>query len=888
MGIDDLSIFINKFRQEKGRPFTHTSIGSPKVSLNIPDDNIQDFNKLYRRAIRKGTKLHFTEKPLNPSSLRVDLDFRFNFDNDNKEVKRYYTEKHIKRIIDTYFEIINSIYDIKGDIKGYVLEKPHPSENNDLVKDGIHLIFPEVILSNKEQHYIRNKIINKGITIFCGLPITNDYENIVDKAIIDNNGWQMYGSCKPLNETYEVTRIYNYNIDTGITEISHTTDDDEYDEREESFLTLFSMRRVDIDTLTMKDDVIIEYEDYIKNIIPKTDKRSRDIINKNILSSNKLIFKAVAKDPDVSLAKKLMNECINSSRADNYIDWISMGWVLRNIDYRLLEEWIEFSKHSTKYKDGECEKNWEYMKEESMGMGTLRWWAKQDTKDRYNEIIKECIYPVIDKAIRSDGTNFDVAMIVYTKYNDEFKFVNGDLWYKYSKNKHKWCRMNEALDLSMLISTEIVSILNDRGHYWLHQCATEKQKGNNDMANSYNEMYEKCCKIIHNCKTTSFKTNVIKECKALFNEPNFESMLDSKSHLLGFKNGVYDLNMKSFREGEPNDFISFCTNRIWGPYNDSLNEIKEINAFLEKIFINQDVRKYVLETLACSLNGSIHQERFYVLTGSGANGKSRLMDLIEKCVGDYYTIVPVSLLTNKRAASNSAQGELVRTKGKRFAVMQEPCEGDKINIGLMKELSGNDTITARGLYKENVDFKPQFKMFMTCNDLPDVPSNDGGTWRRIRVLQFKSKFCEQPDPKLKHEFLIDTELSDKFERWADVFISMLIEIHNNISLLAIMEPDDVKLATAGYKKNNDIVGQFIDEIIEKDNSSGRLAYNTIWNEYKSWSKQNMNSRKPFEKQQFKGELEKTYGKLNTHSKGWKGIKIRSIEIISSSENDDSS
>ncbi len=106
-------------------------------------------------------------------------------------------------------------------------------------------------------------------------------------------------------------------------------------------------------------------------------------------------------------------------------------------------------------------------------------------------------------------------------------------------------------------------------------------------------------------------------------------------------------------------------------------------------------------------------------------------------------ILPIALLTQKRAASNSAQGELERTKGRRFAVMQEPSEQDKINIGFMKELSGNDRILCRALYKEPYEFKPQFKMILTCNELPEVPSDDGGTWRRIRVIEFLSKFCEK-------------------------------------------------------------------------------------------------------------------------------------------------
>ena len=63
-------------------------------------------------------------------------------------------------------------------------------------------------------------------------------------------------------------------------------------------------------------------------------------------------------------------------------------------------------------------------------------------------------------------------------------------------------------------------------------------------------------------------------------------------------------------------------------------------------------------------------------------------------------------------------------------------------------------------------------MILTCNELPEVPSDDGGTWRRIRVIEFTSKFCE--NPVKPNEFAMDLELSDKFDRWAESFISMFI------------------------------------------------------------------------------------------------------------------
>ena len=101
----------------------------------------------------------------------------------------------------------------------------------------------------------------------------------------------------------------------------------------------------------------------------------------------------------------MVNECLSSTRADNYTDWINLGWVLRNIDYRLLETWIEFSKISSVYIEGECQQLWDKMRKDNMGIGTLRWWAKQDNLTKYNDVVNKSIIKLIDQALGSDGSH---------------------------------------------------------------------------------------------------------------------------------------------------------------------------------------------------------------------------------------------------------------------------------------------------------------------------------------------------------------------------------------------------------------------------------------------------------------------------------------------------
>jgi hypothetical protein len=82
------------------------------------------------------------------------------------------------------------------------------------------------------------------------------------------------------------------------------------------------------------------------------------------------------------------------------------------------------------------------------------------------------------------------------------------------------------------------------------------------------------------------------------------------------------------------------------------------------------------------------------------------------------------LITEKRKSSSNATPELADKKGKRFCILQEPEDGEEIKVGLFKELTGQDRITARPLYGNNFEFTPQFKLCCTCNKLPEVGGDD--------------------------------------------------------------------------------------------------------------------------------------------------------------------
>jgi phage/plasmid-associated DNA primase len=129
---------------------------------------------------------------------------------------------------------------------------------------------------------------------------------------------------------------------------------------------------------------------------------------------------------------------------------------------------------------------------------------------------------------------------------------------------------------------------------------------------------------------------------------------------------------------------------------------------------------------------------------------------------------------------------------------------------------------------------------------------------------------------------MDLELGDKFERWAEPFMSLLIERHKQINPNTISEPMEVRIATESYKNNNDLIGQFINDrvSINKEVPDDRIQLSNLYNDFRIWSSENVpkNKKRP-DRNQIKAYFEKMLGAYPLDNKGWRGIKFKDSGII---------
>ena len=883
----------------KDKNFTHIWWGSNnKFTFKIEKDEYENFLKIYSEECKeKFGNIHVLEKPKDIGPLYLDFDLKqINHD-------RQINSDDIVQIVSIINNILMKNFQIKNKdlIQSYILMKKEPFFNHDKYNysDGLHIHYPNIILSvenrflvydESRKEIIRQNIFSEIYRSLCTVEqykdkISNDntsfsddnstlnseeqnineyiYEKlsekekekindeIFDKSVIKTNCWFLYGSGKKINKQmniYEIKYIFDYNIDEL-----------EVIPNLHNLIKILSIRNKDKEIL-LKDNkdsnkkIFNIKEKYLKKISYervdimnkyfKKDETVQDNIENNINTKiTKLVSNSVNQNNDnIQLAKKLI-KLLNPKRATPYSDWIIVGWALYNVSPTLLPEFIQFSKlDSKKFNQKSCEKVWydctNYIGDRGYTIASLYRWAKEDNINGYLELIRTQINKLLEEGdIKSD---FDVACILKEMYKYDYvcSSINKGIWWEFSN--HRWNRIESAYTLSHKMSTEVAKEFAKLASASTLQATTEIGQKSDLLIKKSKDIIS----LIQNLKKKTFKDKIISESSMLFYEKDFESRLDQNINIIGFTNGVYDLKNEIFRKGCPEDLISKTVGYDYIKYDENDNTIKDIIKFIESIQPDKDMRDYLMCYCASFLEASNKDQKFMIWTGTGMNGKGTLIDLLDNSFGDYFGTLPPTVLTQKRGSSSAATPELADKFGKRLITLQEPEGDDKINVGFMKNITGQDKMEARPLYGEPFSFTPLFKLLLACNKKPNIPSDDGGTWRRIRVIDFFVKFTN--NPKNKNERKSDPDLREKLKLWNQGFIWLLINkyypIYKKNNGLDTIEPERVKISTNKYKQDSNIYIEFCNEILDFD-SKQTLPKNMVWSMFKEWFSNSYNSTK---------------------------------------------
>jgi len=575
-------------------------------------------------------------------------------------------------------------------------------------------------------------------------------------------------------------------------------------------------------------------------------------------------------EEDIKFAYRLCKECIDPERrAGEYSDWVTLGFCLKNIadTEESYQAWVDVTRrvnahHKKKtYTEDQLRSRWGYIKlngaRRPIRIASLVEWAKEDNPDKLRSIRSETITLwIINYA---NNTHVDLAELVHRLYKHEFRCSVGsrkgmmDL-YHYNAEGSSWKHLKMPIELRMRLSDgvmkEIVTAMGDISNKFDALPASQHEEKLNRI--------KKLATIATQLKNSGFKDSVLKESMEKFYDEDFITRLNCDPDIIGVSNGVLVLNYCEkedmsdmrvlFRKGRPDDNISFQMGRMdpdldpipYEPYNPNDPEQIALMGFFKLIYPDDDLREYVITLLASCLEGRNKEQKFWINTGGGSNGKSMLQTLMEYTFGDYQTSLQTTVLTRKRPESGAANPDMITTKCKRYIYMGEPDPGEKLNTSRMKQLSGEDRIEARGLFADQEKFNMMGKMFLSCNDLPPISSMDNGTWRRIRVIPHISTFKDPGDPLIdpkKHIYEKDMKLKIKLKNWRVAFLGLLVHYYDTKYLkYGLKEPPCVLAASNKYKERNDIFMSFFNEHYIKQAGAGMVTLKQVRLDFRDWKK----------------------------------------------------
>ena len=212
------------------------------------------------------------------------------------------------------------------------------------------------------------------------------------------------------------------------------------------------------------------------------------------------------------------------------------------------------------------------------------------------------------------------------------------------------------------------------------------------------------------------------------------------------------------------------------------------------------------------------------------NGKSTLLNTIEYMLGDYAKVAPVGMICrgDRQKDAEAASPTLAGLKGKRFVTMSESNEYGKLDEEKIKQLTGGEEISARALYQSAITYKPQFTLWLSCNDLPMVTDKSLFASQRIKVIEFNRHFRpEEQDTHLKDE-LTSTEAMSGIFMW--LVRGYIKYKENGLKMAAAMTEVVTK-----YERDNDLVLQFLENRCVR-NEDVNIKAKDLYNAFKLWAK----------------------------------------------------
>lgn len=301
------------------------------------------------------------------------------------------------------------------------------------------------------------------------------------------------------------------------------------------------------------------------------------------------------------------------------------------------------------------------------------------------------------------------------------------------------------------------------------------------------------------------RKNMIYDARSKY--PVKAEQFDQHKELFNCKNGTYNLETGVLQKHNPNDYISKISNVYYDPAAKSTEIQKTMNTILQG---NKENIEYIQKIFGMALSGITNEEKLFLLYGATTrNGKSTIVETYLYMIKDYgITMQPETLALSKKD-SRTANGDIARLKGARFVNAPEPPQNMRFDAALIKQLTGNDMITARKIYQEEMSFIPEFITLINTNHLPIITDETLFTSGRIVVIPFRKHFEEHEQDKWLKNRLKQRQNISGFFNWC-------VAGYQKYQKDGLETTESMNQEIESYHMNSDKIAAFISEVLTED------------------------------------------------------------------------
>ncbi|ABF82151.1 hypothetical protein MIV121R [Invertebrate iridescent virus 3] len=872
--------------------YTHVFLGSRpgKFYLSASSDN--EFYTLYNSLVEAKTPVCVAEKQDDYVPLLGDVDLKVCIDQENaflKKTRVLYGEEELRAIVKCFQDTIKkNVVDWRDYHLICVALEKKPYMAGEYLKNGFHLHFPYLYL---EKEKVKNVIIPKikemvaAFRLGSGKRLFADIDDAPENFIDDvtNKCWLMYGSSKSEDKKpYRISQVYSGNLEPM--DLYEAFSIKPFYTKEEEPITvtvdnvkkilpqLLSISSIKKEVLNVKTpmDLKIPTKIYLKQELKDIEGENSETIKRNLKDAKDLL------------------KILNKKRANEYNSWWDIGIILFNIGHGCEDAftiWDKWSSYSDKYDPDACVQVWNSMHlrnprfSKIKGMGSLRWYVKQDNLKGYTAWVDKMHGLVLDEKnlvecvtrLEIMTTDTPLARLMLDLYSGEYVFSDAG-WYSF--NGTIWSPVKVLKDFRVKfehISTKykemrkrIMELIyhknDDSGRDSEEDSQEEEVSSSQEQLSAKHRAilmakYRDINRAINKLENFATQNGILKMCEVFFYNEDFSDLLDENPLLIAFKNGVFDFETLTFRKGLQSDYLSKTLNiRYDDTLTDDSEEVLELYNFLSKIFPDEKVRAYFVDQICEVFRGGNRDKIAMFWTGNGNNGKSVTQRLFETMIGKKLAVKLSTSVLTERIQPGQPNPQLTRLRGGiRWGVFDEWGKTEQILSGSLNVLTGGDSLPCRDLFQkgsDSSDFTPMFKLLCICNELPCLKDAVDATWDRIRIIPFESKFvarekCPETEQEQREKklFLCDTEITqkDRMESLARALGWYLVKIFKEKEkkrrngTYQVTIPDKVNDAKLKYQAKCDILAFFMEETyLKTDNQDHKIPFDDMYISFKNW------------------------------------------------------